>query len=635
MPQAWGAFPGDGPIIRRILDTQVPEVERTVETLDSVVIRFAGDSGDGMQLTGSQFTETSALAGNDLATFPDFPAEIRAPAGTLAGVSGFQIHFSSEHVFTPGDAVDVLVGMNPAALRANLGDVRKGGVLILDTAGFNARNLEKAGYKSDPRTDGALSPWRVIEIDITDLTLKAIEDLRLPVRTASRSKNMFALGVVYWMFSRSLEHTLAWIDSKFSKKPEIKEANVLSLKAGYNYGLTHELFAHVYEVKPAQLEPGLYCTISGNEALAYGLIAAAELSGLPLFYASYPITPASPILHYLASQKALGVRTFQAEDEIAAACSAVGAAYAGALAVTATSGPGVALKGETIALATALELPMIIVNVQRAGPATGMPTKTEQADLLQAMYGRHGESPVPIVAAQSPGDCFYAAIEAARIAVRQMTPVFLLSDGYIANGAEPWRIPNVADLPRIPVKFHTDPATFQAYGRNEELARPWALPGTPGLEHRVGGLEKAHLTGNISYDPENHERMSRLRLEKVNRIAKHYGPTEVFGDDEGALLLVSWGGTFGAVREGVTRARKRGHKIGHVHLRHLNPFPTDLGDILRKFDRVVVPELNLGQLSKVLRSEYLVDARAHTKIQGQPFRVVEIEEAIRAQLEAN
>ena len=588
-----------------------------------------------MQLTGSQFTETSALAGNDLATFPDFPAEIRAPAGTLAGVSGFQLHFSSEHVFTPGDSVDVLVAMNPAALKANIGDVRRGGILILDTAGFNARNLEKAGYASDPRTDGTLAGHRIIEVDITDLTLKAIEDLRLPVRTASRSKNMFALGLVYWMFSRSLDHTLGWIGAKFAKKPDIKQANELALKAGYNYGLTHEIFAHVYEVKPAHLEPGLYRNISGNEALAYGLIAAAELSGLDLFYASYPITPASPILHYLASQKALGVRTFQAEDEIAAACSAVGAAYAGSLAVTATSGPGVALKGETIALATALELPMIIVNVQRAGPATGMPTKTEQADLLQALYGRHGESPVPVVAAQSPGDCFYAAIEAARIAVRQMTPVFLLTDGYIANGAEPWRIPKVADLPKIKVHFHTDPATFQAYARDEELSRPWALPGTPGLEHRVGGLEKAHLSGNISYDPENHERMSKLRLAKVQQVAKHYEPTSVFGDEKGGLLMVSWGGTFGAVREAVTRARKRGQRVSHVHLRNMSPLPNDLGEILRRYDRVLVAELNLGQLNKVLRSEYLVDAKSYAKIQGQPFKVVELEDAIRHQLEAN
>jgi 2-oxoglutarate ferredoxin oxidoreductase subunit alpha len=610
-------------------------VERTVETLDSVVIRFAGDSGDGMQLTGSQFTETSALAGNDLATFPDFPAEIRAPAGTLAGVSGFQLHFSSEHVFTPGDSVDVLVAMNPAALRANIADVRRGGILILDTAGFNARNLEKAGYASDPRTDGTLAGNRIIEVDITDLTLKAIEDLRLPVRTASRSKNMFALGLVYWMFNRGLDHTLGWLHAKFGKKPEIEQANVLALKAGYNYGLTHEIFAHVYEVKPAQLDPGLYRNISGNEALAFGLIAAAELSGLDLFYASYPITPASPILHYLASQKALGVKTFQAEDEIAAACSAVGAAYAGSLAVTATSGPGVALKGETIALATALELPMIIVNVQRAGPATGMPTKTEQADLLQALYGRHGESPVPIVAAQGPGDCFYAAIEAARIAVRQMTPVFLLADGYIANGAEPWRIPKVADLPKIKVQFHTDPSNFQPYARDEELSRPWALPGTPGLEHRVGGLEKAHLTGNISYDPENHERMSKLRLAKVQQIAKHYEPTQVFGDERGGLLMVSWGGTFGAVREAVTRARKRGQNASHVHLRNLSPLPNDLGEILRRYDRVLVAELNLGQLNKVLRAEYLVDARSYAKIQGQPFKVAELEDAIRHQLEAN
>ncbi len=610
-------------------------MERTVETLDSVVIRFAGDSGDGMQLTGTQFTETSALAGNDLATFPDYPAEIRAPAGTLAGVSGFQLHFSSEHVFTPGDSVDVLVAMNPAALRVNLEDVRKGGILVIDSAGFDARALDKAGYPSDPRTDGSLDGWRVIEVPITDLTLKAIEELRLPVRTAARSKNMFALGLVYFMFGRSLDHTLHWFEQKFAKKPDIKEANVLALKAGYNYGLTQELFAHVYEVRPAELEPGLYRNISGNEALAYGLIAAAELSGLELVCASYPITPATPILQYLASQKALGVRTFQAEDEIAAACAAVGAAYAGALSVTTTSGPGVALKGETIALAAALEVPMVIVNVQRAGPATGLPTKTEQADLLQAFYGRHGESPIPVIAARSPGDCFYAAIEATRCAIRHMTPVFLLTDGYVANGAEPWRIPKIADLPKIDVKFRTDPEGFQPYSRDDELARPWALPGTPGLEHRVGGLEKQHLTGNVSTDPKNHERMSKLRLEKVQRIARHYEPTEVFGDSSGSLVVVSWGGTFGAVREGVVRARRHGHRVGHVHLRNLCPLPQDLGEILRKFDKVVVPELNLGQLTKVLRSELLVDARSYGKIQGQPFKVAEIEDAIRAELEAN
>jgi 2-oxoglutarate ferredoxin oxidoreductase subunit alpha len=614
-------------------DTNALTVAR--ETVDSVVIRFAGDSGDGMQLTGTQFTTTSALAGNDLATFPDYPAEIRAPAGTLPGVSGFQVHFSSQDVFTPGDVVDVLVAMNPAALKRNLGDVRKGGTVILDTAGFTKKNLDKAQYDLDPRKSGDLEGFDLIEVDITELTLKSVEDMKMNNREAVRSKNMFALGLVYWMFDRTIDHTLDFLTKKFKTKPVILEANLRALKAGYHYGETQQLFRHVYEVKAAEYAPGLYRNISGNEALAFGLCAAAELADIELFYASYPITPASPILHYLARQKALGVRTFQAEDEIAAMCAAIGASYAGALGVTATSGPGVALKAEAIGLGLIYELPAVIVNVQRAGPSTGMPTKTEQADLLQALYGRHGESPMPVIAAKSPGDCFFAAIEAARVALKFMTPVILLSDGYIANGAEPWPIPNVSDIPSFPVSFRTEPDGYQPYLRNENYARPWALPGTKGLEHRLGGLEKQEITGNVSYDPANHQRMSEIRRDKVLKVADDLPPTEIFGDPKGDLVVVGWGGTYGAIHQGVARARERGHEIGHVHLRWLSPLPNDLGDILRRYQRVLVPELNLGQLSKVLRAEYLVDARSYCKIQGQPFRVSEIEDAIRAQLEAN
>jgi 2-oxoglutarate ferredoxin oxidoreductase subunit alpha len=588
-----------------------------------------------MQLTGTQFTTTSALAGNDLATFPDYPAEIRAPAGTLPGVSGFQVHFSSHDVFTPGDVVDVLVAMNPAALKRNLVDVRKGGTVILDTAGFSKKNLDKAHYEADPRESGSLEGFDVVEVDITELTLKAVEDMKMNNRAATRSKNMFALGLVYWMFDRKIDHTLEFLRKKFEKKPTILEANERALKAGYHYGETQELFRHVYEVKAARHEPGLYRNISGNEALAFGLCAASQLSGLELFYASYPITPASPILHYLARQKALGVRTFQAEDEIAAICAAIGASYAGALGVTATSGPGIALKGEAIGLGLIYELPVVVVNVQRAGPSTGMPTKTEQADLLQALYGRHGESPMPVIAAKSPGDCFFAAIEATRVAVKYMTPVILLSDGYIANGAEPWPIPTVSEIPKIDVEYRTETEGFQPYMRNDHLARPWALPGTPGLEHRLGGLEKQDVTGNVSYDPANHQRMSELRRDKVLHVAEDLPPTEIFGDEEGDLLVVGWGGTYGAIHQGVAQARERGHKVGHVHLRWISPLPKDLGDILRRYRRVLVPELNLGQLSKVLRAEYLIDARSYCKIQGQPFRVSEIVDAIRAQLEAH
>lgn len=611
-------------------------MRKTTEALETVAIRFAGDSGDGMQLTGDQFTGTTALVGNDLATFPDFPAEIRAPAGSLAGVSGFQINFSSREVHTPGDRPDVLVAMNPAALRTNLADLKPGGILILNSEAFNKKNLQRAGYESDPQTDGTLAAYKVFPVDITGMTLQAISDLGLNQRAAVRTKNFFALGLVYWMFNRPLDHTLQWIRRRFgATAPDIAEANERALKAGYHYGETAEIFTHSYVVEQAKIAPGRYRRISGNEALGLGLLAAAELSGLDLFLGSYPITPASDILHYLSKQKHLGVRTFQAEDEIAAICAALGAAYAGGLGVTTTSGPGMALKAEAMNLALMLELPLIIVDVQRAGPSTGMPTKTEQADLLQAMFGRNGEAPLAIVAPSSPGDCFWMAIEAARIAVTHMIPVVILSDGYLANGAEPWRIPQMADIPRIPVKFRTDPEGFQPYLRDEVLARPWAIPGTPGLEHRIGGLEKQHLTGNVSYDPANHEHMVRLRAEKLQKIADHLPPTPVAGAEEGEVLVIGWGGTAGAITAAVAALNAQGRRVGHVHLRHLSPLPNDLGEIMGRFRTVVVPELNLGQLAFLLRARYGTHIRSVTKVQGRPFMESEIRDAIAAHLEAN
>lgn len=609
-------------------------MSKVVETVSTVAIRFAGDSGDGMQLTGTQFTDTTALAGNDLATFPDFPAEIRAPAGTMAGVSGFQINFSSEQVFTPGDSPDVLVAMNPAALKTNLKDLRKGGMLILDSAEFNKRNLERVGYAQSPLEDGSLANYQVFQADITNMTLRAIEELKLNQRIAVRCKNFFALGLIYWMYGRDMSHTVRWIEKKFGGST-IGDANLRAMRAGFHFGETAELFDKSYEVKQAKIAPGRYRNISGNEALGLGLIAAAELSGLELFLGSYPITPASDVLHFLARYKHMGVRTFQAEDEIAAVCSVIGAAYSGALAITTTSGPGLALKSEGIGLAAMLELPMVICDIQRAGPSTGMPTKTEQADLLQVMYGRNGECPIAVVAARSPGDCFSTAIEACRIAIRHMMPVVLLSDGFIANSAEPWRVPEMAQLSPIEVKFHTATEGFAPYLRDERLARPWAVPGVPGLEHRVGGIEKQDITGHISYDGANHEHMSRLRHERIRKIADDLPATEVFGDRAGDLLVLGWGGTFGAIRAAVVSMRERGHRIGHVHVRHINPFPNDLGDILRAYDRVLVPEMNLGQLVRLVRDRYLVDARSYPKIQGQPFKESEIVEAIKAQLESH
>lgn len=601
----------------------MPKLKHTIET---IAIRFAGDSGDGMQLTGSQFTHTTALVGNDLVTFPDFPAEIRAPAGSLAGVSGFQLNFSATAVYTPGDAVDVLVAMNPAALKVNINDLKKRGILIVNTSAFTKKNLERAGYEGDPLEDDSLSAFQVYPIDITTITLNAIADLGLNQRAAVRSKNFFALGLVYWLFNRPLEPTIQWLGGRFEGL--LLEANLRALKAGYHFGETAEFFTHSFQVPKAKIEPGRYRNITGNEAMALGLLAACELSGLEGFLGTYPITPASDILHHLSKHKHLGFRTFQAEDEIAAICAAIGAAFAGGLGITTTSGPGMALKTEAMGLALMIELPLLIVNVQRGGPSTGLPTKTEQADLLQSLYGRNGEAPLPIIASQSPGDCFYAAIEAARIAIRHMVPVILLSDGYLANGAEPWRIPQMTDIDPIAQRFATEAEGFEPYTRDEAtLARPWAVPGTPGLEHRVGGLEKQHLTGNVSYDPENHDFMVRLRQRKVDKIADFLPPLEVEGD-EGGVLVLGWGGTSGAINGAVVRARAAGLRAGHLHLRMINPLPKDLEAVLARYDAVLVPELNLGQLVKILKMRFgenpQVRLRSYTKVMGRPFKESEL-----------
>ncbi len=607
------------------IQAQQPPPAKPREEIDTVTIRFCGDSGDGMQLTGTEFTRASAIAGNDLQTFPDFPAEIRAPAGTLPGVSGFQIQFSQSTVYTPGDQPDVLVAMNPAALKTNLSDLTQGGFLLVNTGAFTEQNLVKAGYSSNPLEDGSLSKYRLHSVDITKLTSLALEGSGLSTKEIGRAKNMFALGLMLWMYNRPTEPTLRFLRAKFSSKPQIAEGNERALKAGYNYGETAELFAHTYEVKQAAIKPGKYRTVSGNESLALGLLAVTRLSGLQGFLGSYPITPASDILHELSRYKNFDFITFQAEDEIAAICSAIGAAFGGSLGVTTTSGPGVSLKQEAIGLAVMAELPVIICNIQRGGPSTGLPTKTEQADLLQAIYGRNGECPVPVIAASTPSDCFEVAIEAARIAFRYMTPVFLLSDGYIANGQEPWLIPNTKNLKPIEVRFRTDPNNFFVYDRDPStLARAWVRPGTPGLEHRIGGIEKDFLTGAVSYDPINHERMVRIRAEKVARIAQDYPPTSVNGDSGGDVLVVGWGSSFGAITQAVSQLRGRGRSVSSVHLRYLNPLPKDLGEILKRFKRIVVPELNLGQLSKILRSEYLVDAKGINKIQGKPFKISEL-----------
>jgi 2-oxoglutarate ferredoxin oxidoreductase subunit alpha len=598
----------------------IPVIDR-----ESVVIRFAGDSGDGMQLTGTQFTNTAAAFGNDLATFPDFPAEIRAPAGTVAGVSGFQVQFGSTEVFTPGDAPDVLVVMNPAALRHNMRDLTAGATVILNRDSFGQRAYDKAGYTSDPLEDGSLNGFRVHEVPLTTLTHAALDGTSLSKKEKDRCKNLFALGLTYWMYGRPMEHTVRWLEVKFAKKPELVDANVRAMKAGYHFGETAGIFAESYRVAAAPIAPGTYRNITGNQASAFGFIAGAELAGLELFLGSYPITPASDILHELSKHKHFNVRTFQAEDEIAAVTSAIGAAFGGALSLTTTSGPGLALKGEAIGLAHILELPLIVANIQRGGPSTGLPTKTEQSDLLQAMFGRNGECPCPIVAPATPGDCFYMAIEAARIAVEYMTPVMFMSDGYIANGAEPWSIPDVSELPHFAVDFHTDTENFLPYARDPEtLARPWVRPGTPGLEHRVGGLEKEALTGNVSYDPENHEYMVKLRAEKVQRVARSIPDAEMFGEDSGDLLVIGWGGTYGAIRQAVMEQRSRGARVTHMHMRHLWPFARNVEPAFGRFDKVAVAELNLGQLSKLLRMTYLVDTIGINKVQGQPFKVGEL-----------
>ncbi len=610
---------------------------RPAESIDRVIIRFAGDSGDGMQLTGDRFTSASALFGNDLATLPDFPAEIRAPAGTIAGVSAFQVHISDHDITTPGDAPNVLVAMNPAALSSDLHRLEKGGSVIVNTDAFTERNIAKAGYDTDPLHDGTLDGYKVYEIPMTDLTKKAVEHLGVKPRDAERSKNFFALGLVSWMYTRPVEPTLEWITQKFAKSPVVVDANTAAFKAGHAFGETAELFDHPYEIEPAAHEPGTYTNITGNVALAWGLVAASQLADMPLFLGSYPITPASDILHELSKHKNFGVRTMQAEDEIAGVGAALGAAFGGHLAITTTSGPGVALKGETIGLAVSLELPLVVVDIQRGGPSTGLPTKTEASDLMMALYGRHGESPMPIVAASTPAGCFADAIEACRIALKYRTPVFLLSDGYLANGAEPWRLPDVASLPDISTEFATEPngenpggePVHHPYVRDPQtLARSWALPGTPGLEHRVGGLEKADGSGNVSYSPENHERMTHLRQAKIDAIARDIPPAVVEGDVDADLVVVGWGSTWGAISGGIDRVRARGLPVARIHLRHLNPLPPNLGALLDGFERFVVPEMNLGQLSKVLRAEYLVDARPVSKVKGLPFTASEIEQAI-------
>jgi 2-oxoglutarate ferredoxin oxidoreductase subunit alpha len=610
-------------------------VAKPVEQLSQVIVRFAGDSGDGMQLTGSQFTSETALLGNDISTLPDFPAEIRAPAGSLPGVSGFQLHFADHDILTPGDEPNVLVAMNPAALKTNIKDLPKGGTLILDADAFSERNLQKAGYAANPLEDGSLDEYQLHKVPLTTLTVGALKDIEgVTPREAERSKNMFALGLMSWLYGRPVEATVDFLNEKFGKKrPEIAAANIRALQAGYAFGETTESFSVTYEVKPAVMAPGVYRNITGNQALSYGLVAASQLSGLPLFLGAYPITPASAILEELADYKNFGVRTFQAEDEIAAAGAAVGAAFGGSLAVTTSAGPGVVLKAETIGLAIMLELPLLICDIQRAGPSTGMPTKPEQTDLLMVLFGRNGESPVPVVAAKSPSDCFHAAIEAARIALKYRTPVYLLSDAYLANGSEPWLLPDVSSLPDISTPFTTEPnfeGEFLPYLRDEKtLARPWAVPGTPGLEHRVGGLEKADRTGNISYDPDNHDLMTRLRAQKVAGIAADIPELEVDDPDGDAKVLVlGWGGTYGPIAAGCRRVRRNGGSVAHAHLTHLNPFPRNTGEVLRRYEKVLVPEMNLGQLLKLVRAEFLVDAIGYNRVSGLPLRAGEIHHAI-------
>ena len=608
--------------------------------LQDVVIKFAGDSGDGMQLTGQQFTNNTAMLGIDLATFPDFPAEIRAPIGTLPGVSGFQLHFSSTKVFTPGDIADVLVAMNAAALKVNLKAIKPGGKIIVNLEGFDAKNLRLANYPDgvNPLEDGSLDSYEVLKIDVTKLTREALKDFpELGNKERDRAKNMFVLGYIYWMYNRSLENTIGFLQEKFGKKPVIFNSNVKVLQAGYNYGETTEAFASRYVVEKAKMKPGTYRSIMGNQALSMGLIAASDKSGLPLFLGAYPITPASDILHELSKYKNFGVKTFQGEDEIAAITAAIGASYGGTLGVTSTSGPGMALKTEAMGLAVMLEIPLLIINIQRGGPSTGLPTKTEQSDLMQAYYGRNGECPMPVIATATPSDCFDVAYEAVRLSVQHMTPVVLLSDGYIANGAEPWRFPQAADLPEIKVNFKkgldADEPKFQPYRRDEKLARPWAIPGTPGLEHRIGGIEKQDITGNISYDPENHQHMVNVRQSKVDKIAD-YIPLQKLecGPEKGKVLVLGWGSTFGAIKSAVLQLLEEGHSVSHAHIRYLRPFPKNLGEMIKNFDQVLIPEINNGQLVKIIRDQYMVDAKPYNKVMGVPITKGELVDVIRKML---
>ena len=609
--------------------TEVPSSKPRREVIEQAVIRFAGDSGDGMQVTGSQFTNTVALYGNDIATFPDYPAEIRAPAGTVPGVSGFQLNFSSGEVHTPGDAVDVLIAMNPAALKVNIGDLKANGILIVNSDSFKETDLRKAHLTANPLEDHTLDKFRVFPVELQRLTRAALQHLGLDAKAMDRCKNFFALGMCYWLYNRSMEPTVRWIDDKFKKKPLLAEANQLALKAGYSYCEATEVFQTSYEIPPAQLSPGVYRNLSGNQALALGFVTAAHKAGLQLFLGSYPITPASDILHELSQYKNFGILTFQAEDEIAAITSAIGASYAGKLAITTTSGPGMALKTEAHGLAVKTELPLVICDIQRGGPSTGLPTKTEQADLLQALFGRNSEAPIPVIAAATPADCFWIAFEASRIALKYMVPVIVLSDGYLANGAEPWRIPSVEEIPGITVQFASDPNDFHPYKRHPEtLARPWAIPGTPGLEHRIGGLEKQDVTGNVNYEPLNHENMVRIRAAKIEAITQDVPNVMPSGDPEGDLLIVSWGSTYGSITQSVRAQREKGRKIGHLHLRYLNPLPANVGDILKRYKKVLVPELNMGQLLWVLRAKYLVNAIGLNKIQGRPFKQSELDQKI-------
>ncbi|MDQ3473414.1 MAG: 2-oxoacid:acceptor oxidoreductase subunit alpha [Acidobacteriota bacterium] len=609
-----------------VIEPPREQAEKHLEEVETVTIRFAGDSGDGMQLTGTQFTNTSAVVGNDISTLPDFPAEIRAPAGSLPGVSGFQLNFSSQDIKTPGDQPNVLVAMNPAALKVNLADLEDGGTLIINTDGFTAENLRYANYATNPLDDGTLAGYRVHKLPITTLNMNALKgNVELSRKEIDRCKNFFALGVLYWLYDRPLENTLGWINAKFGKTPQLAKANEIALRTGYNFADTTEVFTTHFTIKKAQIAPGKYRKITGNEATAIGFVTASQLAGRNLFYGSYPITPASDILHELARHKSFGVKTFQAEDEIAAVCSAIGASFAGEIGLTGTSGPGVALKQEAIGLAVMTELPLIIVNVQRGGPSTGLPTKTEQADLFQAVWGRNGECPAIVIAPATPADCFHMAIEAVRLAFKYMTPVFYLSDGYLANGAEPWALPDIDQLPKIEVSFATNPDGFMPYARHPEtLARPYAIPGTPGLEHRIGGIEKQHITGNVNYDPENHQLMVKLRQEKIDRVANDVPLVEVLGETTGKVLVLGWGSTYGSITTAVEKLQAEGKSVSAAHLRHLNPFAKNLGEVLAGFETVIIPEMNLGQLCTMIRAKYLVNAIPFSKVKGRPFQIREI-----------